>query len=154
MCAGNAGGNGDPHFVTLDGKQFTFTGLGEYILLDALDGEFVIQMQTKKAVHQNEEDITGTVISVIAMKQKDKPTVQVQLDEIDRLEVLLESNTSDHGFRELDLEFAPSRMFSGGRVNADGEFSRVFTFKNGVVMTAKAANDILSFQLSIPEIFF
>ena len=154
MCTATAVGNGDPHFVTLDGKQYTFNGLGEYVLLDALDGEFVIQIQTKQAVNQNGDNIMATVISVIAMKQKDKPTVQVQLDEIDGIEVLLESNTSDDGFRELDLEFAPSRMFDGGRVNVDGEFSRVFTFKNGVVIIAKAANDILSFQLSIPKTFF
>ena len=154
MCKGNAVGNGDPHFITLDGKQYTFNGLGEYILLDALDGEFVIQIQTKQAVNQNGEAIKATVISVIAMKQKDRPTVQVQLDEIDGIEILLESNTSNDGFRVLDLEFAPSRMFDGGRVNADGEFSRIFTFTSGVVVNARAANDILSFQLSIPERFF
>ena len=138
----------------MDGKQYTFNGLGEYILLDANDGDFVIQVQTKQAVNRNGDAIKATVISVIAMKQKDKPTIQAQLDDIDGIEVLVESNTSDDGFRELDLEFAPSRLFDGGRVNTDGELSRVFTFKNGMVVITKAANDILSFQLSIPEIFF
>ena len=154
LSKGNAVGNGDPHFITLDGKQYTFNGLGEYILLDANDGDFIIQIQTKQAVNQNGNAIKATVISVMAMKQKDKPTIQVQLDDIDGIEVLVESNTSDDGFRELDLEFAPSRLFDGGRVNADGELSRAFTFKNGLVVITKAANDILSFQLSIPELFF
>ena len=151
---GTAVGNGDPHFITLDGKQYTFNGLGEYILLSANNSEFVIQIQTKQAVNQARVAIKATVISVIAMKQKDKPTVQVQLDEIDGIEVLVESNTSDGGFRRLDFEFAPSRLFDGGRVGSEDEFSRVFTFELGFVVIAKAANDILSFQLSIPENFF
>ena len=87
------------------------------------------------------------------MKQKDKPTVQVQLDDIDGIEVLVESNSTDDGFKELDFEFASSRLFDGGRANVDGEFSRIFTFEIGVVIIAKAAHDILSFQLSIPKSF-
>ena len=88
------------------------------------------------------------------MKQKDKPTVQAQLDNIDGIEVLVESNTSDDGFKEFDFEFAIRRVFDGGRVYSDGEFSRVFAFQNGLVIITKAAHDILSFQLSVPETFY
>ena len=151
---GNAGGNGDPHFITLDGKQYTFNGLGEYTLLDALDGEFVIQIQTKQVADQNGRDIEASVISAIAMKLKNKPTIQAYLHEIDGIRVAVESDMSRDGYDIFDFEFAPNRRFNGGRVNVEAEFTRSFTFENSVVITIKAANNILSFQLSVPEAFF
>ena len=151
---GNAGGNGDPHFITLDGKQYTFNGLGEYTLLDALDGGFVIQIQTKQAVDQNGRDIEASVISAIAMKLRNKPTVQAYLHDIDGIRVAVESVMSRDGYDIYDFEFAPNRHFDGGRIDVEGEFTRSFTFENSVVITIKAANNILSFQLSIPEPFF
>ena len=151
---GNAGGNGDPHFITLDGKQYTFNGLGEYTLLDALDGEFVIQIQTKKAVDQSGRAIDASVISAIAMRLRNKPTVQAYLHDIDGIRVAVESAVSRNGYEIFDFEFAPNRRFNGGRVNVEGEFTRSFTFENSVVITIKASNNILSFQLSVPEAFF
>jgi len=153
FIAGNAGGNGDPHFITLDGKQYTFNGLGEYTLLDAQNGEFVINIQTKQAVDQSDRPIKATSISVIAMKMRNKPVIQAQLDDVFEIKVLIESNSSKDGYRDLDFEFAPSRKFNGGQVDVETEFSRVFTFENGVVIIIKASNDILSFQLSVPQTF-
>ena len=151
---GNAGGNGDPHFITLDGKQYTFNGLGEYTLLDALNGEFVIQIQTKQAVDQNGRDIQASAISVIAMKQKDKPAVQVHLHDVLEIEVVVESDLNKDGYSKVDFEYVPTSQFDGGRVSVEASNSRIFNFENGVVIIIKAANDILSFQLSIPETFY
>jgi len=150
---GNANGNGDPHFITMDGKQYTFNGLGEYTLLDAQNGEFVINIQTKQAVDQSDRPIKATSISVIAMKQRNKPAVQAQLDEIIGIKVLTESNMTETGYQELNFEFLSSRNFNGGLVQAEEEFSRNFMFENGVVIIIKASNDILSFQLSVPQSF-
>ena len=85
------------------------------------------------------------------MKQKDKPTIQAHLHGLDGIQVVVES---DSGFTELDFEFAPNRLFDGGHVSVEAEFTRSFSFENSVVVTIKAANDILSFQLFIPESFF
>ena len=54
----------------------------------------------------------------------------------------------------MDFEFAPNRQFNGGRVDVEAEFTRRITFENSVVITIKAANNILSFQLTVPEPFF
>ena len=153
VCTGNAGANGDPHFITLDGKQYTFNGLGEYTLLDALNGEFVINILTKQAVDQSGRPIKATSISVIAMKQRNKPVVQAQLDEIFGIKVLAESSTTETGYRELDFEFLSGRNFNGGLVQVEEEFSRNFMLENGVVIIIKASNNILSFQLSVPQTF-
>ena len=122
-------------------------------MLDALDGEFVINILTKQAVEAGGGLIPATSISVIAMKMRNKPVVQAQLDEIIGIKLLTESNMTETGYRELDFEFVPIRNYDGGHVEVEEEFSRNFMFENGVVIVIKASNDILSFQLSIPHSF-
>ena len=41
----SAGGSGDPHFVTHDGLEFTFNGLGEFVLLRIEEINFEIQVK-------------------------------------------------------------------------------------------------------------
>ena len=84
---------------------------------------------------------------------RNKPVIQAQLDEIFGIKVLVESNMTDTGYKELDFEFLSSRNFNGGLVEVEEEFSRNFMFENGVVIIIKASNDILSFQLSVPQSF-
>ena len=151
---GKAGGVGDPHFITLDGKQYTFNGLGEYVLIDMQNGEFIIQIQTKQATNQDGIPIKATSMSIIAMKQRNRPTVQAQLDSIDGIAVLVENEFNNFGYNILDFEHAPSRLFDGGEVSVGSRFSRYFSFDNGVVIIVQAVNDILSFELSIPEVYY
>ena len=35
---------GDPHITTLDGLKYTFNGLGEYTMINADNGSFVLQV--------------------------------------------------------------------------------------------------------------
>ena len=151
---GKAGGVGDPHFITLDGKHYTFNGLGEYVLLDMHNGEFIIQIQTKQATNQDGIPIKATSMSIIAMRQRNRPTVQAQLDSIDGIAVLVENEFNNFGYNILDFEHAPSRLFDGGEVSIGPRFSRYFSFYNGVVIIVQAVNDILSFELSIPEVYY
>ena len=44
---------GDPHIRTLDGFQYTFNGLGEYILIETTHGNFTLQGRTAKARDDN-----------------------------------------------------------------------------------------------------
>lgn len=59
---------GDPHFLTLDGKGFTFNGLGEYILLDIETDNvtFVLQARTRRATKENGDLSDATVFSAFA----------------------------------------------------------------------------------------
>ena len=88
------------------------------------------------------------------MKIRNKPTIQAYLHDIDGIRVAVESDMSRDGYDIYDFEFAPNRQFDGGRVDVEGEFTRSFVFENSVVITIKASNNILSFQLSVPELFF
>ena len=88
------------------------------------------------------------------MKQKDKPTVQAHLHDVLEIEVVVESDLNNNGYYKVDFEYVPISQFDGGRVSVEANNSRIFNFENGVVIIIKAANDILSFQLSIPEAFY
>ena len=68
---------GDPHFVTLDGKNYTFNGLGEYIMVDARNGFFKLQARTNLAKGNG----TATVFSAAAAKENHTSVVQVELED-------------------------------------------------------------------------
>ena len=55
---------GDPHFQTLDGKQYTFNGLGEYIVVKTGGYKFVLQGRTALV-----DDSTATVFSAFVAAQ-------------------------------------------------------------------------------------
>ena len=52
---------GDPHIRTLDGRRYTFNGLGEYIFA-SINGTFETQARTKLAT----ENATATIFSAFA----------------------------------------------------------------------------------------
>ena len=52
---------GDPHIRTLDGRRYTFNGLGEYIFAN-VNGTFETQARTKLAA----ENTTATIFSAFA----------------------------------------------------------------------------------------
>ena len=58
-----ARGRGDPHFTTLDGRVYTFNGLGEYVLLRESIKDFEFQGRTELAPNSN-----ATIFSAFAIK--------------------------------------------------------------------------------------
>ncbi|XP_046584649.1 uncharacterized protein LOC124291639 [Haliotis rubra] len=92
---------GDPHFMSLDGKIFTFNGLGEYRLID-LESEnktftFKLQCRTAQAVNSTGEKVNATLFSAFAAEQsgslgsakihvelnKDKTNLVIYCDDVD-----------------------------------------------------------------------
>ncbi len=51
-----AGGTGDPHFVTLDGLNYSFNGFGEFVLLQAEELDFEIQVMIRRRDKETERD--------------------------------------------------------------------------------------------------
>ncbi|XP_063960999.1 uncharacterized protein LOC129268585 isoform X3 [Lytechinus pictus] len=72
---------GDPHINTLDGRKYTFNGLGEYITLSYNQGDpFVLQSRTGKAFNNSEPVEHGTVFIGFAATQ-DITKVEFQLND-------------------------------------------------------------------------
>ena len=68
---------GDPHIVTLDSKNYTFNGLGEYTMLDIKEGMFQLQSRTKLAKGGG----SATVFVAAVAKEVNTSTVQVNLQD-------------------------------------------------------------------------
>lgn len=44
---------GDPHLVTLDGKGYSFNGVGDFILVQDLNSSVIIQVRAEQATDKN-----------------------------------------------------------------------------------------------------
>ena len=66
---------GEPHLQTLDGRNFTFNGIGEYILVQTPTS---IGLDVQARLEAFSSNVTGTVISNIVVKLGDISPVQVE----------------------------------------------------------------------------
>ena len=62
---------GDPHLLTLDGFQYTFNGLGDYVLVRTRDRSLHLHARTKRPTTTEGGLSNATVISALAFKTKD-----------------------------------------------------------------------------------
>ena len=63
---------GDPHFASVDNNNFTFNGIGEYLLLESSSNDLTIQSRLVQF-----ENTNASVMSVIAIEQGD---IQLQIE--------------------------------------------------------------------------
>jgi hypothetical protein len=70
---------GDPHFVTLDGYQYTFNAKGEFVLIETNDRGFTLQGCMIEAPTAAGISSTATVLSALVAKQMDSDTVQFEI---------------------------------------------------------------------------
>lgn len=66
---------GDPHIKTLDDKDYTFNGIGEYTMVDANNGSFLLQARTVLAPGNLS---IATVFSAGAAKEYNTSKVEVR----------------------------------------------------------------------------
>lgn len=96
-----AGGFGDPHFLSLDGKDYTFNGLGEYTLLNGLDGRFILQGRTKKTASPSGDASVGTELSAIVAKAWNSDTVQIQTHQFRKVDALINGQLISFDFIQI-----------------------------------------------------
>ncbi|CAI5789428.1 domain-containing 2 [Podarcis lilfordi] len=97
---------GDPHFVTFDGTNFTFKGLGEYTVLESSLTSLSIQGRTHRAKLSNGTEAKVTGFSAVAMQENRSDVVEIRIPErSDGLEVLLNQkalNFSEQTWMDLN----------------------------------------------------
>ncbi len=69
---------GDPHITTLDGKRYTFNGLGEYTLVTTRN--FTLQGRTGRARDSNDQPTNATVFTAFAAADINSDVLQVNLN--------------------------------------------------------------------------
>lgn len=66
LFATAAWGWGDPHISTIDGRRYTFNGLGEYVLIRTTNTNFEFQGRTRLVPNSN-----ATIFSAFAIRDGD-----------------------------------------------------------------------------------
>jgi len=72
---------GDPHISTLDSFQYTFNGLGEYVLTRSLDNFLYFHGRTERPLNTDGELTNATVFSAFAFKTNDSDRGQIVYDD-------------------------------------------------------------------------
>lgn len=155
---------GDPHMMTLDGKQYTFNGWGEYIVMKTVNDTFVLQGRTQPV-----NTSSATIFSAFSMaefapssgfkNQTPKSDVlHVELSVAGSLTVMYRSVVSVNqswwkdittNFTELDnaTSFDLHRV-SISRPKAEGITA---TFPPGISVTVEAKKGLLSLVVAAPD---
>ncbi|XP_063003497.1 sushi domain-containing protein 2 isoform X2 [Elgaria multicarinata webbii] len=142
---------GDPHFLTFDGANFTFKGLGEYTVLQSNLTSLRVQVRTRRAnLLRGKEEIQANVtgLSAIAVQENDSDVIEIRIPEhSDTLEVLL--NHKALNFSEqtwMDLKGLFLSTTPGQNVT--------IMFSSGVgVEVSKKSGRVLSLTVLLPEKF-
>ena len=126
--------SGDPHFTTMDGFEYQFNPVGEFIYLQTSQTEIqcrISQYQTYKASY----------FSAFAMKIENEDTIQIELNSRKKLVVKMASSLLDYGvyqFENITVDFINSSTVT-------------IEMKSGVWMKIIAMSDILNAILTLEQ---
>ncbi|XP_070554568.1 sushi domain-containing protein 2-like [Ptychodera flava] len=147
------GGVGDPHFITLDGLEYTFNGHGEFYLIRTETNDFTMQGRMMKLKLQSGSTVEGaTVFTAVAMSTRTSDTVQVQMNDRRTLDAWINSTEGNTGWERVDFEENNFWTFNGVSVVKDniGNSSLVtVTFSNGVSVQITATEGTLMMSYMI-----
>ncbi|XP_052691021.1 uncharacterized protein LOC128168863 isoform X6 [Crassostrea angulata] len=87
---------GDPHIVTLDGKNYTFNGYGEYTMLKISKDsvQFDLQARTDLATTANGTSINATIFSAFVAQDQTGSKLQIEMSR-DKTKMLIRVNDRD-----------------------------------------------------------
>ncbi|KAK7092486.1 hypothetical protein V1264_008224 [Littorina saxatilis] len=91
---------GDPHIITLDEREYTFNGWGEYTLitLTSRDSDFVLQGRTRPTVTDSGSPVNATVFTAFGAKENGT-RVFVQLDPNTNNSLIIYGGDTDYSRR-------------------------------------------------------
>ncbi|XP_052243009.1 mucin-like protein isoform X1 [Dreissena polymorpha] len=133
---------GDPHIRTLDATNYTFNGLGEYVLLsiDAPNVTFSLQARTERAMKKDGNLSEATIFTAFAAKDHLNSSIHVELN-TDKDEITLNIGV---GAEMLSLDTIIPKTFQnktrGLLGNNDGNQNNDFVYPNGSVLRADASD--------------
>ncbi|XP_073816077.1 sushi domain containing 2 mesh isoform X4 [Musca autumnalis] len=81
QAPGVAGVFGDPHFITFDGTQYTFNGLGEFVLSRSVDADkrFEVQGRFEQVPNNVYGPVPATQLTALAMRGNTTTTIEVRI---------------------------------------------------------------------------
>jgi hypothetical protein len=113
---------GDPHFASVDNNNFTFNGIGEYLLLDSSSNDLTIQSRLVQF-----ENTSASVMSAIAIEQGD---VQLQVE-------------AKNGALQLYVQGSPQTLPTGDNVYVVTVNGVNSILNNGMDIQSVTSQDLL-----------
>ncbi|CAH1802267.1 unnamed protein product, partial [Owenia fusiformis] len=144
---------GDPHVRTLDGKTYTFNGLGEYTLIQTTDDYFTLQGRTSRAVTSNGTITKATVFTAFAVKDELSDKLYVQLaDNLIDMIVLVNGVDVTSAVEDLANEEPPETLEKTGLSISVDTHDHVITaaFASGFSLNISVAVRSLSVTVTAP----
>lgn len=133
--------------ITLDGLQYTYNGAGEYVILNALDGEFILQARTEPAERSDGGDPVGTAFTAIAVRMRNSDVIEIQQSTFRGLTI------SVNGAR-LSLPEQSEMSFNNVTVSSLGNSTASVLFEGGLMIQAQNRNNFLLIQIaSLPATY-
>lgn len=132
---------GDPHFVSLDGNAYTFNGVGEYVIINALNGSFLVQARTEPAERTDGGDPVGSVFTAIAARSNNSDTVEVQQSSLRGVNILVNGE-------RLPVGEPREWQFMGVSVIYEGNNGVSVRFNSGGSLYAQVRSNILMIEIA------
>ena len=140
---------GDPHVMTLDGKQYTFNGLGEYVLLQSAINNFALQGRTMKAIKTGNLSASATVFSAFAASEEGAVIVQFTLNAtLNGIDILVNRTTT---FSKHTLPVNDTKEYTNVDITRTSNKSVTATFSSGISIEVTLLTQMLSIAFNGPE---
>ncbi|RDD36690.1 Mucin-like protein [Trichoplax sp. H2] len=142
---------GDPHIKTLDGKTYTFNGLGEYTLVNVNNNYLVVQARTARALVNGTQSASATVFTAFSAKQNGSDIIQGTLDlETNNFTILVNSTMS---LAMTNLSVNVSREYNNVDLSLSRNGSLIVAFSSGVSLEVTPLVGMINIAVNIPTVY-
>ena len=145
---------GDPHISTLDGFQYTFNGLGDYVLLRSLDDFLHFHGRTERPLNTDGELTNATVFSAFAFKTNDSDIGQIVYDDSVSGNLSVTVSFRNSSCRNYTIEdFNESLDFTGMSIERSDVNNNtiVVSFPSGFSIEVTPGIKLLQLSVSAPD---
>ncbi|XP_077989949.1 sushi domain-containing protein 2-like [Glandiceps talaboti] len=142
---------GDPHFITLDGLEYSFNDKGEFTLIKTTDDIFELQGRFEQIQDDQGNDVDATVLTAIVLQDNfsDGDKVEVRLSHSTVLELLVNGQTVNIGSQDW-LDFYGVALTTPERESGDNITMVTIMLERGIGVDVKAQLDMMTVQFLLP----